>query len=45
MKSYRKVATPGGITESLVNQLDQKEALSSWLEGMDTILKNSSSRK
>lgn len=40
-----KVATPGGITESLVNQLDQKEALSSWLEGMDTILNNNSKKK
>ena len=40
-----KVSTPGGITETLVNQLDKQEALSSWKKGMDIILKNSLSRK
>ena len=40
-----KVATPGGITESLVDQLDKTEALSSWGKGMDTILTNNKSKK
>ena len=40
-----KVATSGGITESLVDQLNRKEALLSWGEGMDTILRNNISKK
>lgn len=40
-----KVATPGGITESLVNQLNQKEALSSWSMSMDNILASNTSKK
>ena len=40
-----KVATSGGITESLVDQLNRKEALLSWGEGMDTILRNNILKK
>ena len=40
-----KVSTPGGITQTLVDQLDKQEALSSWEKGMDIILKNNVSKK